>query len=62
MQIMLHPLIELLLLIFIFTNASQAIGLMMMYWFSVNWKFPMSELTYSAKGDFDEKEALQLSA
>lgn len=33
-----------------------------MYWFSVNWKFPMSELTYSAKGDFDEKEALQLSA
>jgi len=33
-----------------------------LYWFSVNWKFPMSELTYSAKGDFDEKEALQLSA
>jgi hypothetical protein len=28
-----------------------------MYWFSVNWNFPLSELTYSAKGGFYEKEA-----
>lgn len=33
-----------------------------LYWFSGNWKFSMSELTYSVKGDFYEKEALQLPA
>ena len=49
MQIMLHPLIELLLLIFIFTNASQAIGLMMSWSCSRNHRiqrFQMSDLGF----------------
>jgi len=29
-------------------------------WFSVNWNFPKSELTYSAGGKFYEKKTLQL--
>ena len=31
-------------------------------WFSVNWNFLMSELTYTDKGEFNEKETSQLHA